>query len=399
MNKFSLTKQILTPQFIRKSCEDIYKYSLGGQTYFIIHEDKIPACADYVLDVIYENYPNLDIPFHSRWGHFNVGIKENPKINRLQKLNEFLNSMSPLEKAKAKWDFVIPSVLLDAGAGMQWKYFDKEHNATFSKSEGLALASLDLFYDGFFNNADTLLKIVTHVIGTYFQVSSENPLVGLEGRVQLMRNLGHMIKNNPTLFKNEKLSDLMDEILKKNAKQVSAPDVLTEILIHLSDIWPSRLKLDNINLGDVWIYPPLSHQNLFYVAFHKLSQWLTYSLLEPLQEMGVDVVDVEKLTGLCEYRNGGLFYDFGVLELKEKRLSEYEHKPDSELILEWRALTICLLDKIGKLIQNKLQKSEKEFPLAKVLEGGTWWAGRKIAKSKRSDGGPPFLLKSDGTVF
>ncbi|MGE0634502.1 MAG: DUF1688 family protein, partial [Pseudobdellovibrionaceae bacterium] len=40
-----------------------------------------------------------------------------------------------------------------------------------------------------------------------------------------------------------------------------------------------------------------------------------------------------------------------------------------------------------------------EFPLAKVLEGGTWWAGRFLAAEKRQGGPPPIQIKSDGTVF
>jgi hypothetical protein len=116
-------------------------------------------------------------------------------------------------------------------------------------------------------------------------------------------------------------------------------------------------------------------------------------------DAGIEITEVNLLTGLPEYRNGGLFLDFGVLELKDKNLVNVEHLANSELVVEWRALTVCLLDQVGALVQQKLNKKPSEFPLAKVLEGGTWWAGRKIAKSLRSDGGPPLKLKSDGTVF
>ena len=102
---------------------------------------------------------------------------------------------------------------------------------------------------------------------------------------------------------------------------------------------------------------------------------------------------------MCEYRNGGLFLDFGVINLRDTDYYNHSHKPGSDLIIEWRALTLQLLDSVGELIQNKLNKSPSDFPLAKVLEGGTWWAGRKIAKEKRGDGSSPLTLDSDGTVF
>ena len=49
------------------------------------------------------------------------------------------------------------------------------------------------------------------------------------------------------------------------------------------------------------------------VPFHKLCQWLTYSLIEPFEAFGIEFVDNYLLTGLAEYRNGGLFVDSGVL--------------------------------------------------------------------------------------
>jgi len=39
------------------------------------------------------------------------------------------------------------------------------------------------------------------------------------------------------------------------------------------------------------------------------------------------------------------------------------------------------------------------FPLARVLQGGTWTAGREIALARRTDGSPPIKVVSDGTVF
>jgi len=122
-------------------------------------------------------------------------------------------------------------------------------------------------------------------------------------------------------------------------------------------------------------------------------------MVGPMVDAGLNISGAEKLTGLAEYRNGGLFLDFGVINLRDKENFNKAHKPSSELVIEWRALTLTLLDKIGALVQKKLNKTPEEFPLAKVLEGGTWWAGRKIAKEKRADASTPLKLDSDGTVF
>jgi len=134
------------------------------------------------------------------------------------------------------------------------------------------------------------------------------------------------------------------------------------------------------------------------VPFHKLSQWLTYSLLEPFEELGFEITDTHLLTGLAEYRNGGLFIDFDVLRPRTETVLEYD--VGSELMVELRALTVSLLDLVGAELRKKLGKTEDELPLAKVLQGGTWAAGRAIAAIKRPDTkAAPIRVRSNGTVF
>jgi hypothetical protein len=135
------------------------------------------------------------------------------------------------------------------------------------------------------------------------------------------------------------------------------------------------------------------------VPLHKLSQWLAYSLIEPLQMAGIEVTDIDGLTGLAEYRNGGLFIDTGVLALRDGAAAQRKHAVDSELIVEWRALTVALLDRIADAIRQNWRLDRQNLPLARVLQGGTWAAGRKLAQQLRTGGAPPLQVVSDGTVF
>jgi hypothetical protein len=73
--------------------------------------------------------------------------------------------------------------------------------------------------------------------------------------------------------------------------------------------------------------------------------------------------------------------------------------PLSEPVVEWRALTVTLLDHLAILVRERLGKTADEFPLVKVLEGGSWAAGREIAFEHRTDGSPPLSIVSDGTLF
>ncbi|MEM9569204.1 MAG: DUF1688 family protein, partial [Cyanobacteria bacterium P01_E01_bin.34] len=182
---------------------------------------------------------------------------------------------------------------------------------------------------------------------------------------------------------------------------LSAQTILLSILEGLGPIWPGRVQLAGVNLGDVWHHSALTGDTpgATLVPLHKLSQWLTYSLIEPLEELGCSVTDLDQLTGLAEYRNGGLFVDMGVLQPKYAGVLERSHLPGAEVIVEWRALTLALLDRLAERLRVRLDMTASELPLVKVLEGGTWLAGRRIARQTRENGSPPIAIESDGTVF
>src|SRR5208282_5868760 len=103
--------------------------------------------------------------------------------------------------------------------------------------------------------------------------------------------------------------------------------------------------------------------------------------------------------GLPEYRNGGLLLDLGVLTPKDAALPQRKLSAGDEPIVEWRALTVILLDRLAERVRRSLGLDAASFPLAKVLEGGSWAAGRRIAAERRPGGGPPLTIVSDGTVF
>jgi hypothetical protein len=118
-----------------------------------------------------------------------------------------------------------------------------------------------------------------------------------------------------------------------------------------------------------------------------------------LEGAGIAVSDVHELTGLAEYRNGGLFIDMGVLTPRDRAFLLKTHQVSDPFVVGWRALTVALLDRLAPLVSGRLGLDPATFPLAKVLEGGTWAAGRRVARARRADGGPPFPVSSDGTVF
>ena len=385
---------ILSPKAIRDNAKKVFDYTVEGNGYFAFNADKMQPTVDYVLTVIRKNYPDLNIPFHSRWGHFRVGGTDRSK--------QFETMTDKMELARTKLDLVITSVLLDAGAGAAWKYVEESSGKSFNRSEGLGVASLYMFKSGVMAgdkkswkaDSEGLQSITAADLEKYFQVTADNPLIGVQGRVQLLNNLGKACARNPVFKKDNRPGNIIDHLAEKYGNKIPATAVLRAVLDGLGEIWPGRISAGTVNLGDVW-----QHSKLDLIPIHKLSQWMTYSLLEPIMDAGFEVSGVEGLTGLAEYRNGGLLIDSGLLTMKDQTNLTKAWAPDSDLIIEWRSLTVYLLDQIGDAIQKSLNKSPQDFPLAKILEGGTWWAGRFLAQEKREGGNPPLNIQSDGTVF
>jgi hypothetical protein len=378
---------LLSASAVRERAHDMLVTAIVGRVEgWRVDMDRLADAADLTARVTRENYPGLMIPFHARARHFVAGPPRLPEGD-------------PAIRARAAFDLVILSVLLDAGTGPGWRFVDPISGGTFSRSEGLAVASQRMFEDG---ELDDLTGLDAERLARGFQVSEDNPLLGLDGRAALLRRLGDQVKARPDLFPNGRPGGLFDTLLRRtDGDGIAAPNILHLLLEALGPIWADRLVVNGVALGDCWRHPAIRRDDETdgLVPLHKLSQWLSYSLIEPLEEAGISVVDIDGLTGLAEYRNGGLFVDTGVLALTDPADATRERHVSDPLIVAWRAMTVALLDLMAPLVRDRLGVDAASFPLARMLEGGSWAAGRRIAAEKRPGGGPPFNIISDGTVF
>jgi len=374
----------------------------GSSEWFTVHDDAMDAAATAVADLTVTRFPDLAIPFHSRWRHFEAG-----GVHRTLALD----GTDDAARARAMIDLTVVSVLLDAGAGPQWRYREADTGLELTRSEGLGVASWHAFTAGAFSSdpecplqadAAGLQQLDPERLAAHLQVGPDNLLVGFDGRVDLLRRLGAALAEQPAVYgtpgRPGGLFDLL--IVDPASPTVATHDILSALLSSLSRIWLADNHIDGEPLGDCWRHDavPGVGATAGWMPFHKLSQWLTYSLLEPFGWAGVQVNGLDALTGLPEYRNGGLFLDTGVLRLREAGWAERAWTPADELVVEWRALTVALLDELAVLVRERLGVSAEALPLACVLEGGSWAAGRALAQELRG-GLPPLTVISDGTVF
>jgi hypothetical protein len=399
---------LTSPMAVMERCNSIYEAGRAGDLeHFRVVEDRLGEAARYVARVIEERHPDLAVPPHARWRHFTVAGRDLWQ-ELARGLDEDAHGL-----ARIRFDLAVVSVLLDAGAGPDWYYRHAPTGTNLSRSEGLAVASFEAFRAGVFSSdprrplmadADGLKFLEEDKLAHAFQVSPANPLPGLANRAALLRKLGHSLGEYVAIRAGEapRPAAIFDMLVDKSVDgAVSVLDLFGELQRVIGPIWPGRLHLDGTNLGDTWPHPKAGGEGpgAGLVPFHKLCQWMCYSLLEPAEDAGLRFSDTSVLTPLAEYRNGGLIVDLGLIEPKHARVLDHVHRPGDEIVVEWRALTVPFILAIAENLRQYFAMDQDQLPLAAVLEGGTWWAGRKIAAEKRPGGPPPIRVVSDGTVF
>ncbi|EIM87514.1 DUF1688-domain-containing protein [Stereum hirsutum FP-91666 SS1] len=432
MSLQSKVEYLRTLPAIRERCGRVHDLAKQGRLqYFDYHPEQEDAAAEYCLQIIKRDFGNdySSIPPHGRWRHLDAGI---PRVQPLiEKWNSSNSPPDQKEITKRLLDLFLVSVLLDAGAGNQWVYDDVASGQKFGRSEGLGVASINMFAEGFFSgdsqqpykvNAAGLEKVTVERTTQAMQASDSNPMAGLEGRTSLLQNLSEALRKSPEFFGEEgRPGNLLDFLETQSVaaeggvRRVPAAALWYALIVGLAPIWPTdRTTLGGVPLGDVWpcevLRASAKEEGDELVPFHKLTGWTTYSLVEPIEKvLGWKFEGLEDLTGLPEYRNGGLLLDLGVLSLKPSAIPRSFFPPSSTIprippshpaIIEWRAMTVIELDRLADLIRSKLGLSKEQLSLAQVLESATWKGGREIAKEKRPlTSGPPIDIQSDGTVF
>lgn len=399
--------ELQTTSAVRTRAHRLLERARAGESrWFVVHDDALDATAADVADTTRTRFPDLDVPVHSRWNHFQAGGHD-----RRGDLDQLLGDSDPAERSRAMIDLTVISVLLDAGAGPEWSFVEERGGtrSRYRRSEGLAVASWHGFVRGRFStdparplqvDATALGALTDDDLATVFQVGPANPLVGLEGRVELMHRLGAALRGHPEMFGEQARPGGLFDALPRTDRGVDAHDLLSALLTALSSIWPSDNVIGDRPVGDCWRHDAVAGPGLSagWMPLHKLSQWLTYSLVEPFAAGGIAVTGLDRLTGLAEYRNGGLLIDTGVLAMRDRDDALRTWRPADELVVEWRALTVALLDELAPLVCARLGLDPARTPLGCVLEGGTWAAGRASAQRLRG-GRPPLSIVSDGTVF
>lgn len=120
----------------------------GKLQHFDIDLDKMEEVVRFVTLLVKRDFDDpSEMPSHSRWRHFDAG--EQPRIKQLL---ASMSSSSALDKAKRLIDLFVISILLDTSPLHQWGYQEKSTGRVYRRTEGVAIAVLEIFKSGLFSS-------------------------------------------------------------------------------------------------------------------------------------------------------------------------------------------------------------------------------------------------------
>jgi hypothetical protein len=157
-------------------------------------------------------------------------------------------------------------------------------------------------------------RLAPETLADAFQVGPANPLVGLDGRLALLQRLGAVMAATPAVFGTPARAGRLVDYLHAHATAGSGGVLHPRNPAARPGPRVARPPEPEGCPGRL-LGPPGPEDGL--LPFHKLTQWLTYSLLEPLEAAGLSITGLDELTGLPEYRNGGLLLDFGLIQPRD----------------------------------------------------------------------------------
>lgn len=430
---------LLSLNSVRERCYKVQEAANRNRlVHFDVDQSKLEEMIQFVILIIKRDYDTpSEIPVYGRWRHFNIGGRQ-----RLHNLMQSWTSLgqSPLEQTRKLIDILVVACLMDMKPCQTYCYAELSTGRVFKRKDGIAVSMLDMFLAGAFSSdpsnphrvdSDGLINLSLDKLKGGLQFNENNSFVGIDERLEILNHLGHVLKNRTDYFGKEaqRPGNMMDYLLshpttiKTKKGPLISIETIWPVVLEMGELWSAEEGIGgNPGLGDVWSCKAISNnddENL--VSFHKLSQWLIYSIIEPMEKLlGATIEGTDLLTPLPDYCNGGFLIDTGFLTLKpvdyERGIKNYHansllpYQPKVEVapmfdmsdpvVIEWRALTVAYLDLVCERVRQSFGLSKKLLSLSQLIQGGTWSAGRELAEiSRPNTHEPPIVIKIDKRVI
>jgi uncharacterized protein DUF1688 len=407
MNAPNSVLTLFQPEEIRRKAHDVLERAVDGDLSHVgVDLSKMDNVLLAVLEVTKENYPDFQIPPHGVWRDFEAG-----GFDRWGALASARGFESAEEMLVAAADLAIVAAYMKTRHPDGWVFEDLMTGTEATGTQASALAAFHMFAAGSFSSdmsdpyrvdAGSLIRMDIGELADALQWDPQNDAGLLEDMQRHLKRLGEALALRPDLFSEGDVTRpglLATRLAKQSSSAVDAAIALDRFLEALAPVWDGGAVSGEIALGDCFAhsqFPEVDLEQL--IPFHLAAQEIVYSLVEPFAWAGWAVSGLENLSAPADQAHVALFSQAGVLSARQ---------PDEKLtgsealnrMIELRATSMALTDKLADMLCAKLQVTSDQLPLSCVLEGGTSRAGARILQQNEGEAKKLGQILDPGSVF
>ena len=137
----------------------------------------------------------------------------------------------------------------------------------------------------------------------------------------------------------------------------------------IDPIVASTVSIGGRLCGDVWRHPLAwaEDRSRELVPFHALLLALTLDLVEPLQEAGAPIGDLDELPVPAGRALAGQILQLGLVRPRHAAVARLRHPPGSDIVIELRALAVALADRLVDRLRAELGRTVHDMPVVRIV--------------------------------
>lgn len=375
------------PQEVRRRAHAFLDMGIAGKLNHVgLDLTKLDDALGLVLETTKEIYPDFQIPPYGIWRAFETG-----GIDRWSAMASAREFETAQEMLLAAADLALLALFMKTRRPGNWVFEDPMTSSKVAGDDALALAAFHMFASGSFSgemtdpyrvDAETLVRLDLNELTSGLQWDRDADQELLGAMQAHLKRFGEAMALRPDLFSEGKLTRpgvLALRLAGEAGAGIDASKLLDNLLETFAPVWDGGAKAGDVGLGDSFDYTGKSAgSETTTVPFHLCAQEMVYSLLEPFAWAGFEVTGLEDLTPPSDLAHAALFVQTGVLAISSENDEALPEETKTDRMVELRALSAALADKLADRLRSELDVSADQVPLTCILEGGTSRAGLRI---------------------
>lgn len=194
-------------------------------------------------------------------------------------------------------------------------------------------------------------------------------------RRERLRLLASGLEQAPELFGAEgRFGLVLDRLVAmasgtNGGRRIDAQQVVDLLAPLIDPITASTVRLGGRLAGDVWRHPLAwaGDRSRELVPFHAVLLALLLDLVEPLQEAELGLSGIEHVPVPADRALAALMLRLGLVRPRHAAIARLRHPPGSDIVVELRALSVALADRLADRLRAELGRTAHDLPVAGIV--------------------------------